>query len=111
MSIIFDASPSRAFSSSSVNCTYWSFANSYPLTREDRSTTSLQVGQINCWRIRLPHLPCNWLKETPAEVDAENILIGMETRPKEMVPDPTECSGISSPSRWGSSVNRSTVLY
>src|SRR5580765_4209780 len=94
MSIIRDASPSSAFNSSSVNWTYWSLANSYPLTSALRSTTSLHVGQICCCRMRPPHFWCSWLNETPPDDTDENILIGIETRPKEMFPDPMECGGI-----------------
>ena len=63
MSIIFEASPSRAFSSSSVTRTYWSFANSYPFTSPLRSTTSLSTGQNVCCLMREPHLACNRLNE------------------------------------------------
>ena len=38
----------------------------------------------------------------PPEEAAENILTGIETRPKEMVPDPMECGGMWGSSRWGS---------
>src|SRR5690349_13074478 len=50
---------------------------------------------MSCCRTRPPHLGCSWLKETPPPDVAENILIGIETRPKEMFPDPMECGGIS----------------
>src|SRR5438477_12814378 len=111
MSIIFEASPSRALSSSSVNCTYWSFANSYPLTRAERSTTSLQVGQMSCWRMRPPHLGWIWLKAMPLEEAAENILTGIDTRPNEIVPDPMECGGIRRSSSGEVAEDASTVFY
>jgi hypothetical protein len=38
------------------------------------------------------------LKATPPEDAAEYIRTGIETSPKEMVPDPMECRGM-----WGSS--------
>src|SRR5262245_41907090 len=100
MSIMRDASPSSAFSSSSVNWTYWSLANSYPLVSVLRSTTSLQVGQIICWRTRPPHLGWSWLNDTPPAEAAVYMRMGIETRPNEMLADPVECGGIVSPSRW-----------
>src|SRR5215468_1726748 len=60
-----------------------------------RSTTSLSTGQIICWRRRLPHLAWSWLKLTPPAEAAVYILTGMETSPKEIVPDPSECGGMA----------------
>src|SRR5712692_4745518 len=87
MSMTLDASPSRAFNSSSVTGTYWSLATSYPLTSSPRSTTSWSTGQYVCCLIRLPHLACSRLKETPAEAAAVYSLIGMDTSPNEIVPE------------------------
>src|SRR5712664_3190502 len=100
MSIIRVASVSSFFSSSSVKRTYCSFANSYPLTREVRSSTSLQVGQICCCLIRPPHFSWSRLNERLSDEAAEYILTGIETRPNESVPDPIECGGILDPP-WG----------
>src|SRR5215475_15463570 len=60
-----------------------------------RSTTSLSTGQYICWRRRLPHLAWSWLKLTPPAEAAVYILTGMETSPKEIVPDPSECGGMA----------------
>src|SRR4249920_1730402 len=100
MSIIRETSLSSAFSSCSVNWTYCSLANSYPLTSEPRSTTSLQVGQRSCCLMRPPHLECNWLNETLSDEAAVNILTGIETNPNEILPDPMECGSISGFLLW-----------
>src|SRR5262249_21623561 len=91
MSITLEASPSSDLVSSSVKRTYWSFWNQWPLTMAPRSTCSLSTGKIICWRRRLPHLAWSWLKLTPPAEAAVYILTGMETSPKEIVPDPSEC--------------------
>ena len=57
-----------AFSSSSVKVTYWSFANSYPLTIWSRVTISSSFWQMYCCRRREPHLAWSMLKETAAAV-------------------------------------------
>src|SRR5688572_27405363 len=96
MSIEGEASASRRFSSSSVNRTYCSFANSKPFTRDVRSTTWLsQAGQTSCCLILPPHFSWSWLKETPPAEAAVYILMGIETSPNERVPEPMECGGIS----------------
>src|SRR5262245_18370508 len=94
MTITFEASPSRPFSSSSVTRTYWSFANTVPRTIDARSTTSLQVGQKVCCLIRDPHLALSSWNDTFAEDAAGYILTGMETSPNEIVPEPSECGGM-----------------
>src|SRR5262249_44656217 len=94
MSMTWEASPSRALNSSSVKRTYSSLANSYPLTKALRSTVSLQCGQKTCCRIRLPHLAWRRLNETPPDAAAVYRRTGMETSPKEMVPEPIEWGGI-----------------
>src|SRR5713101_8219598 len=65
---------SSALSSSGVNWTYRPFANSYPL---------------------IMSFFCSQLNEIAADASpAENILIGTETSPKEIVAEPIECAGI-----------------
>jgi hypothetical protein len=39
-------------------------------------------------------LAWSWLKLTPPAEAAVYILTGMETSPKEIVPDPSECGGM-----------------
>src|SRR5262249_53759942 len=61
--------------------------------------TSLQVGQICCWRMRPPHFGWIWLNDTPPADAAVYIRIGMDTSPNETVPDPMECRGMAESSR------------
>src|SRR6267143_949262 len=109
MSIVRVASVSSVFSSSSVKRTYWSLANSYPLTREVLSNTSLQAGQICCCLIRPPHFSWSRLNESPMDEAAVYILTGIETSPNESVPDPMECGGILCPP-WGTAGEANTML-
>src|ERR1051326_3730681 len=95
MSIVFELSPSRALSSSSLTRTYWSLETSYPRTSGARSTVSLQTGQNVCCLMREPHFAWSWLKATLMEEAAVYILTGMETSPKEIVPEPIEWGGIA----------------
>jgi len=53
-----------------------------------RSTTALHVGQNVCWRMRDPHLAWSRLNDTVADDVAVYIFTGMETSPKERVPEP-----------------------
>src|SRR5712692_6951833 len=94
MSMTVEAAPSRAFSSSSVTGTYWALATSYPLTSSPRSTTACSTGQYVCWRIRWPHVAWSRWKATPAEAAAVYSLIGMDTSPNEIIPEPIECDGM-----------------
>src|SRR5207244_11409633 len=94
MSMTWDASPSSFFSSSSGMRTYWSLANSNPRTSSLRSTVVLQTGQNVCWRMREPHLACKRLNDTVCDDVAVYSRTGIETSPKEIVPEPMECGGI-----------------
>src|SRR5436189_4520803 len=86
---------SSAFSSSGVNWTYRPFANSYPLIISSFSTFSPSLEQTYCCFRRAPSFLCNQLNEIAADDSpAENILIGTETSPKEIVAEPIECAGI-----------------
>src|SRR6266567_2457820 len=97
MAMTVEAAPARACSSSSVTGTYWSLATSYPLTNSPRATTAWSTGQYVCCRIRVPHVAWSRWKETPAETAAVYSLIGMATRPNEIVPEPIEWAGMSNP--------------
>jgi hypothetical protein len=54
---------SIAFSSSGVNITYWSLANSKPLTMSSRTTGTSSLMQMYCCLSRDPQLLCSRLKE------------------------------------------------
>src|SRR3989442_637069 len=85
----------RAFSSSGVTWTYRPFANSYPLIISSFSTFSPSFEQTYCCFRRAPSFLCSQLNEIAADDSpAENILIGTETSPKEIVAEPIECAGI-----------------
>src|SRR5437667_10841594 len=86
---------SSAFSSSGLNWTYRPFANSYPLIISSFSTFSPSFEQTYCCFRRAPSFLCSQLNEIAADDSpAENILIGTETSPKEIVAEPIECAGI-----------------
>src|SRR5882762_1331642 len=86
---------SSAFSSSGVNWTYRPLANSYPLIMSSFSTFSPSFEQTYCCFRRAPSFLCSQLNEMAADDSpAENILIGTETSPKEIVAEPMECAGI-----------------
>src|SRR5216683_3387430 len=86
---------SSALSSSGVNWTYRPFANSYPLIMSSFSTFSPSFEQTYCCFRRAPSFLCSQLNEIAADDSpAENILIGTETSPKEIVAEPIECAGI-----------------
>jgi len=77
---------SSAFSSSGDRITYWSFANSYPLTVSSRGTTSFSLEQMYCCLRRDPHFLCSMLNDTLALDSADEYrLTGTDTRPNEMV--------------------------
>src|SRR5438876_3934198 len=81
--------------SSGVNWTYRPFANSYPLIISSFSTFSPSFEQTYCCFRRAPSFLCSQLNEIAADDSpAENILIGTETSPKEIVAEPMECAGI-----------------
>src|SRR5262245_56324854 len=46
--------------------------------------------------MREPHTPWSWLNDTLAEPAAVYMRTGIDTRPNEMVPEPSECGGIVS---------------
>ena len=52
-----------------------------------RSTISLSVGQTICCLSRPPHLLCSMLKRSCSEEAAVKSFTGIETNPKEMVPE------------------------
>src|SRR6266702_1195459 len=86
---------SSALSSSGVNWTYRPVANSYPLIMSSFSTFSPSFEQTYCCFRRAPSFLCSQLNEIAADDSpAENILIGTETSPKEIVAEPIECAGI-----------------
>src|SRR5439155_1530530 len=86
---------SSAFSSSGVNWTYRPLENSYPLIMSSFSTFSPSFEQTYCCFRRAPSFLCSQLNEIAADDSpAENILIGTETSPKEIVAEPIECAGI-----------------
>src|SRR6267143_381137 len=86
---------SSALSSSGVNWTYRPLANSYPLIMSSFSTFSPSFTQTYCCFRRDPSFLCSQLNEIAADDSpAENILIGTETSPKEIVAEPMECAGI-----------------
>src|SRR5207247_9075509 len=59
------------------------------------STFSPSLEQTYCCFRRAPSFLCNQLNEIAADDSpAENILIGTETSPKEIVAEPIECAGI-----------------
>src|SRR2546430_3108190 len=59
------------------------------------STFSPSFEQTYCCFRRAPSFLCSQLKEIAADDSpAENILIGTETSPKEIVAEPMECAGI-----------------
>src|SRR5205809_4684625 len=59
------------------------------------STFSPSFEQTYCCFRRAPSFLCNQLNEIAADDSpAENILIGTETSPKEIVAEPIECAGI-----------------
>src|ERR1051325_8044913 len=60
------------------------------------STFSPSLEQTYCCFSREPSFLCSQLNEIAADDSpAENILIGTETSPKEIVAEPMECAGIS----------------
>src|SRR5262250_742122 len=61
--------------------------------------------------MRPPHFGWIWLKETLSDEAAVNIRMGIETRPKEIVPDPMECGGIRGSLPWELTEQASTVFY
>src|SRR5215470_135999 len=61
--------------------------------------------------MRPPHFGWIWLKETLSDDAAVNIRMGIETRPKEIVPDPMECGGIRGSLPWELTEQASTVFY
>src|SRR6266849_11221595 len=86
---------SSALSSSGVNWTYCPFENSYPFTMSSFSTLSPSLEHTYCCFRRAPSFLWSQLKEIAADDSpAENILIGTETSPKEIVAEPMECAGI-----------------
>src|SRR5688500_15769730 len=91
-SMVLVAFSSSALSSSGVNTTYWSFANSYPLLVSSRPTTSLSsFGQTYCCLSLDPHFLWSMLNDTldfPSE--DEYRLTGTETSPNEMVAVPMD---------------------
>src|SRR2546421_5611692 len=59
------------------------------------STFSPSFEQTYCCFRRAPSFLCSQLNEIAADDSpAENILIGTETSPKEIVAEPMECAGI-----------------
>ena len=59
------------------------------------STFSPSFEQTYCCFRRAPSFLCSQLNEIAADDSpAENILIGTETSPKEIVAEPIECAGI-----------------
>src|SRR2546427_1710158 len=59
------------------------------------STFSPSFEQTYCCFRRAPSFLCSQLNEMAADDSpAENILIGTETSPKEIVAEPIECAGI-----------------
>src|SRR6267143_2933058 len=86
---------SSALSASGVNLTYRPLASSYPLIMSSFSTFSPSFEQTYCCFRRAPSFLCSQLNEIAADDSpAENILIGTETSPKEIVAEPIECAGI-----------------
>src|SRR5262245_9628955 len=82
---------SIVLSSSGVNCTYWSFANSYPFTMSSRPTGTSSLTQRYCCLSRDPHPLCRRLNEMAwlASV-AEKSFTGIETSPEDTVRDAIE---------------------
>src|SRR5215831_13827808 len=86
---------SIALSSSGENWTYLSLENSKPLIMSSRSTFSPSEEQMYCCFKRDPHFLCSRLKEMAlCGCEAKKSFTGMETRPKEMVPDAMARAGI-----------------
>jgi hypothetical protein len=95
MSIIPVAFSSSALSSSGVKITYWSFANSYPLTVSSRPTVSLSLMQMYCCLRREPHFLWSMLNDTlDFDSDAEKRQTGTDTRPNEIVALAIERAGM-----------------
>src|SRR6187402_839037 len=79
------------FSSSGVKITYWSLANSKPLTMSSRATGISSLMQRYCCFRREPQPLCSMLKEIDlVDSVAECSFTGIETRPKETVSDAIE---------------------
>ncbi len=86
MSAVCVPTSSIAFNSSGANITYWSFANSYPLTISSRGTTTSSLMQMYCCFRREPHALCSMLNEIDLLASvAEKSLTGIETNPNETV--------------------------
>src|SRR4030095_2488548 len=111
-SIMFVAFSSTALISSAEKTTYWSFANSYPLTVSARSTTSLlSFGQMYCCFSRPPHFLCNMLNDTLVFDSADEYrFTGTETRPNEIVALAIDRGGMDATGREMKAVRARVVI-
>src|SRR3954471_7037879 len=111
MSALCVPASSSALSSSGVNITYWSLANSYPFAISSRATGTSSFTQKYCCLRREPQVLCSMLNEIARLASvAEKSLTGMETNPNETVNDAIERAAISYLRQYGKSAGERIVI-